>query len=88
MTQGSLSAPLRPAGHGHGVSLLPRRPVTRELGEGELVELRPAERIRPVSIVARWRPCPGPPELALRALLDAARRADPLPKAARAARVS
>ncbi|MGW2744915.1 LysR substrate-binding domain-containing protein [Streptomyces sp. NPDC001450] len=86
--QGSLSALLRLAGHGHGVSLLPELAVARELREGELVELRLAERIRPVSIVAQWRPRLGPGERTLRALLDVARRADPLPEVTRAARAS
>ncbi|MDQ0757898.1 LysR family transcriptional regulator [Streptomyces canus] len=86
LVQGSLSALLRLTGHGHGVSLLPELAVTRELGEGELVELRLAERIRPVSIVAQWRPRPGPAEEALRALLELARRADPLPEVTRTAR--
>ncbi|MFE1307837.1 LysR family transcriptional regulator [Streptomyces sp. NPDC058755] len=86
--QGSLSALLRLTGHGHGVSLLPELAVARELREGELVELRLAERIRPVSIVAQWRPRLGPGDRTLRALLDVARRADPLPEVTRAARAS
>lgn len=89
--QGSLSALLRLTGHGHGVSLLPEPAVARELREGELVELvelRPAERLRPVSIVAQWRPRLGPGERTLRALLDVARRVDPLPEVTRAARAS
>ncbi|MES4905704.1 MULTISPECIES: LysR family transcriptional regulator [unclassified Streptomyces] len=79
MVQGSLSALLRLTGHGHGVSLLPRLAVARELEQGELVELRLTEPIRPVSIVAQWHPRPGPAERSLRAVLDLARRADPLP---------
>jgi len=80
MVRGSLSALLRLTGHGHGVSLLPELAVARELEDGELVELRLTERLRPVAIVARWRPRLGAPaENALRALLDVARRADPLP---------
>ncbi|MGW1169088.1 LysR family transcriptional regulator [Streptomyces sp. NPDC002550] len=84
MIQGSLSALLRLTGHGHGVSLLPELAVSRELQEGELIELRPAGRIRPVSIVAQWQPRLGPAERSLRALLDVARRADPLPEVTRA----
>ncbi|MEV6838833.1 LysR family transcriptional regulator [Streptomyces sp. NPDC051133] len=88
MIQGSLSALLRLTGHGHGVSLLPELAVTRELQEGELIELRLAERIRPVSVVAQWRPRLGPAERTLHALLDVARRADPLPEVTRAARTA
>ncbi|MGW4809582.1 LysR family transcriptional regulator [Kitasatospora sp. NPDC004272] len=76
--QGSLSALLRLTGHGQGLSLLPALAVTRELEDGELVELHLTEQLRPVAIVARWRPRPGLAESALRALLDVARRADPL----------
>jgi DNA-binding transcriptional LysR family regulator len=86
MVQGSLSALLRLTGHGHGVSLLPELAVSRELQDGELVELRLTERIRPVSIVAQWHPRLGPAERALTALLKVARRADPLPDVTRAAR--
>ncbi|MFH8680909.1 LysR family transcriptional regulator [Streptomyces lydicus] len=92
MIQGSLSALLRLTGHGHGLSLLPELAVTRELQESELVTLCLTERIRPVSIVAQWRPRLGPAECTLRVLLDVARRADPLPQAtneaARAAKAS
>ncbi|AJT63045.1 hypothetical protein T261_1359 [Streptomyces lydicus] len=88
MIQGSLSALLRLTGHGHGVSLLPELAVARELTEGELVELRLAERLRPVSIVAQWRPRLGLAEPPLRILLDLARRADPLPEVSKAARAS
>ncbi|MFE7576843.1 LysR family transcriptional regulator [Streptomyces sp. NPDC057521] len=88
MIQGSLSALLRLTGHGHGVSLLPELAVTRELSNGELVELRLAERIRPVSIVAQWRPRLGLAEPSLHGLLDLARRADPLPEVSQAARAS
>ncbi|MFJ4579282.1 LysR substrate-binding domain-containing protein [Streptomyces echinatus] len=80
LLQGSLAALLRLIGHGHGVTLLPELAVTRELREGELVELPLTEPIRPVSIVARWRARLGPAEAALRTLLDVARRADPLPE--------
>ncbi|WP_225817443.1 LysR substrate-binding domain-containing protein [Streptomyces echinatus] len=80
LLQGSLAALLRLIGHGHGVTLLPEPAVTRELREGELVELPLTEPIRPVSIVARWRARLGPAEAALRTLLDVARRADPLPE--------
>ncbi|GAA2095305.1 LysR family transcriptional regulator [Kitasatospora saccharophila] len=78
MVQGSLSALLRLTGHGQGLSLLPALAVARELEDGELVELHLTEQLRPVAIVARWRPRPGLAESALRALLDVARRADPL----------
>ncbi|MFJ9130351.1 LysR family transcriptional regulator [Streptomyces sp. NPDC102340] len=88
MVQGSLSALLRLAGHGHGVSLLPELAVTRELQDGELLELRLVERIRPVSIVAQWRPRLGPAERTLHALLEVARRADPLPEVTRTARAA
>ncbi|MGW7529841.1 LysR family transcriptional regulator [Streptomyces sp. NPDC054783] len=88
MIQGSLSALLRLTGHGHGVSLLPELAVSRELQEGELIELRPAGRIRPVSIVAQWQPRLGPAEHSLHALLDVARRADPLPEVTRAVRTA
>ncbi|MBL1082304.1 LysR family transcriptional regulator [Streptomyces actinomycinicus] len=84
LVQGSLSALLRLTGHGHGVSLLPELAVSRELQEGELIELRLTERIRPVSIVAQWRPRLGPAERCLHALLEVARRADPLPEVTRA----
>lgn len=77
---GSMSALLRLAGHGHGVTLLPEMAVARELESGELVELGLAQSIRPVSIVAQWHPRLGPAEHALHALLDVARRADPLPE--------
>lgn len=83
VVQGSVSALLRLAGYGHGVSLLPELAVGRELRDGELVELRLAERLRPVSIVAQWRSRLGPAEQAVRALLDVARRADPLPEVTR-----
>ncbi|WP_310725611.1 LysR family transcriptional regulator [Streptomyces sp. N2A] len=86
--QGSLSALLRLTGHGHGLSLLPELAVTRELQEGELVTLRLAERIRPVSIVAQWRPRLGPAERTLRDLLGVARRADPLPEVTDTARAA
>ncbi len=79
MIQGSLSALLRLTGHGHGVSLLPELAVAREVEEGELVELRLTAPLRPVGIVARWRPRLGPAERPLHALIDLARRADPLP---------
>ncbi|MDX3231107.1 LysR family transcriptional regulator [Streptomyces sp. ME19-01-6] len=78
MVQGSLSALLRLTGHGHGVSLLPRLAALRELEQGELVELRLTEPLRPVSIVAQWHPRPGLAERSLHAVLDLARRADPL----------
>jgi DNA-binding transcriptional LysR family regulator len=71
--------------YGDGVSLLPELAVAQELRDGELVELRLTERIRPVSIVAQWRPRLGSAEPALDALLDVARRADPLPEVTRAA---
>ncbi|MGH4028918.1 LysR family transcriptional regulator [Actinomycetota bacterium Odt1-20B] len=77
---GSISALLRLAGHGHGLSLLPEMTVARELESGELVRLDLTERLRPVSIVAQWQPRLGPAEGPLRALLDLARRADPLPE--------
>ncbi|MFF5537253.1 LysR substrate-binding domain-containing protein [Streptomyces cinerochromogenes] len=67
-----------PAGHGYGVSLLPRLAVARELEEGELVALQLAGSLRPVSIVAQCHPRLGLAESSLRALLDLARRADPL----------
>lgn len=82
--EGSLSALLRLAGHGHGVSLLPELAVARELRDGDLVELRLAERLRPVSIIAQWRPRLGLADPALQALLALARRADPLPEVSRA----
>lgn len=75
---GSLSALLRLTGHGRGVSLLPELAVAKELEDGELVELRLPEPLRPVSIVAQWHPRLGLAEHPLRALLDLARRADPL----------
>ncbi len=80
LVTGSMSALLRLAGHGHGVTLLPEMAVARELEAGELVELGLAQAIRPVSIVAQWQPRLGPAESALHALLDVARRADPLPE--------
>ncbi|GAB2732296.1 LysR family transcriptional regulator [Kitasatospora kifunensis] len=79
MITGSLSALLRLTGHGRGVSLLPELSVARELAAGELVALRLAEPLRPVSIVAQWHPRLGLAERPLHALLDLARRADPLP---------
>ncbi|MGP8304504.1 substrate-binding domain-containing protein [Streptomyces inhibens] len=85
MIQGSLSALLRLAGHGHGVSLLPELAVERELRDSELVELRLAERLRPVSMVAQWHPRLGRAEPSLH---DLARRADPLPEVSQAARES
>ncbi|MFE7300306.1 LysR family transcriptional regulator [Streptomyces sp. NPDC057579] len=75
---GSLSALLRLTGHGQGISLLPALAVARELEQGELVALRLVEPLRPVSIVAQWHPRLGVAERPLRALLDLARRADPL----------
>ncbi|GGU76653.1 LysR family transcriptional regulator [Streptomyces filipinensis] len=78
LLQGSMAALLRLIGHGHGITLLPELTVTRELREGELVELRLSERIRPVSIVAQWHPRLGPAESAVRALLAVAHQADPL----------
>ncbi|KPI07246.1 transcriptional regulator, LysR family [Actinobacteria bacterium OK074] len=83
MVQGSLSALLKLTGYGHGVSLLPEPAVARELEAGELVEVRLTEHIRPVGIVAQWRPRLGPSEHTLRALLDVARGADPQPEATR-----
>ncbi|MER7222478.1 LysR family transcriptional regulator [Streptomyces rubradiris] len=80
LLQGSLAALLRLIGHGQGVTLLPELAVARELREGELVEVRLTEPVRPVSIVARWRTRLGPAEAAVHALLDVARRADPLPE--------
>lgn len=77
---GSLAALLRLAGHGRGVTLLPELSVARELAAGELVALRLAEPIRPVSIIAQWHPRLGLAEQALHTLLDVARRADPLPQ--------
>ncbi|MGW7254699.1 LysR family transcriptional regulator [Streptomyces sp. NPDC054834] len=88
MVTGSLSALLRLAGHGHGLSLLPELAVTRELEAGELVRLRLTERLRPVSIVAQWHPRLGLAERPLRALLELARRADPLPEVTHQAAVS
>lgn len=78
LLQGSMAALLRLIGHGHGITLLPELTVTRELQEGELVELRLTERIRPVSIIAQWHPRLGPAESTVRALLAVAHRADPL----------
>ncbi|MEU0741865.1 LysR family transcriptional regulator [Streptomyces sp. NPDC006134] len=77
--QGSVSALLKLAGHGHGVSLLPRQAVARELEDGELAEIPLTEPLRPVALLARWHPRLGPAEPAVRALLDVARRAAPLP---------
>ncbi|MFI2199874.1 LysR family transcriptional regulator [Streptomyces sp. NPDC020192] len=88
LLQGSFAALLRLIGHGHGVTLLPELSVARELREGELVELRPTEPIRPLSIVAQWHPRLGPAETAVHTLLDLARRADPLPEATQAAHAS
>ncbi|GGU80830.1 LysR family transcriptional regulator [Streptomyces albospinus] len=88
MITGSLSALLRLTGHGRGVSLLPELAVARELETGELVALRLTEPLRPVSILAQWRPRLGLAERPLHALLDVARRADPLPAAGRPAEVS
>ncbi|WEO97603.1 LysR family transcriptional regulator [Streptomyces sp. FXJ1.172] len=88
LLQGSMAALLRLLGHGHGVTLLPHLTVARELEEGGLVELRLAEAIRPVSIIAQWHPRLGPAERAVHALLELARRADPLPEVTRAARAS
>ncbi|BAJ27770.1 MULTISPECIES: LysR family transcriptional regulator [Kitasatospora] len=76
--QGSLSALLRLAGHGHGLSLLPEPAVARELEDGELVELRLTEPLRPVAILARRRPRPGPGvEAAVRSLLAVVGRVGP-----------
>ncbi|QHC20076.1 LysR family transcriptional regulator [Streptomyces sp. GS7] len=88
MITGSLSALLRLTGHGRGVSLLPELAVARELETGELVALRLTEPLRPVSIVAQWRPRLGLAERPLHALLDVARRADPLPAAEHRAEAS
>ncbi|MFF4338811.1 LysR family transcriptional regulator [Kitasatospora sp. NPDC001540] len=79
MVQGSLSALLRLTGHGQGLSLLPALAVTRELEDGELVELPLTAPLRPVAILAQWRPRPGLAETALHALIHTARGADPLP---------
>ncbi|MCX4748191.1 LysR family transcriptional regulator [Kitasatospora sp. NBC_01287] len=87
MVTGSLSALLRLAGHGRGLALLPQLSVARELAAGELVELRLSEPARPVSIVAQWHPRLGLAERPLHALLDLARRADPLPDVAPRAEV-
>ncbi|WP_329565249.1 LysR family transcriptional regulator [Kitasatospora sp. NBC_01266] len=87
MISGSLSALLRLAGHGHGITLLPHLSVARELASGELVELRLAAPVRPVGIIAQWHPRLGLAERPLHALLEVARRADPLPPAARRAAV-
>ncbi|MGW2420277.1 LysR family transcriptional regulator [Streptomyces sp. NPDC001709] len=84
LLQGSMAALLRLIGHGHGVTLLPELTIARELREGELVELPLPAPIRPVSILAQWHPRLGPAEPAVHALLELARRADPLPDAARA----
>ncbi|MFJ9612747.1 LysR family transcriptional regulator [Streptomyces noursei] len=75
---GSLSALLRLTAHGQGVSLLPALAVARELAQGDLVTLRLVEPLRPVSIIAQWHPRLGLAERPLRALLDLARRADPM----------
>ncbi|MEU6505008.1 LysR family transcriptional regulator [Streptomyces sp. NPDC046942] len=88
LLQGSMAALLRLLGHGHDITVLPQLTVARELGEGELVELRPAEPLRPVSIVARWHPRLGPAERTVHALLALARRADPLPEATQAAQAT
>ncbi|MGW2643529.1 LysR family transcriptional regulator [Streptomyces sp. NPDC001393] len=88
LLQGSMAALLRLLGHGHGVTLLPHLTVARELEEGELVELPLAERIRPVAIMAQWRPRLGEAERTVRTLLDLAHRADPLPEVTRALRAS
>ncbi|MGC0311838.1 LysR family transcriptional regulator [Kitasatospora acidiphila] len=82
MVTGSLAALLRLTGHGRGVTLLPEMAVARELESGELVELPLAEQVRPVSIVAKWHPRLGLADGPLRALLEVARRADPLPEPA------
>ncbi|KUJ64527.1 LysR family transcriptional regulator [Streptomyces albus subsp. albus] len=79
MVRGSLSALLRLAGHGRGVSLLPELAVARELADGDLVALRLGAPLRPVSIIAQWHPRLGRAERPLHTLLDLARRADPLP---------
>ncbi|MEK2474708.1 LysR family transcriptional regulator [Streptomyces noursei] len=75
---GSLSALLRLTAHGQGISLLPALAVARELEQGDLVTLRLVEPLRPVSIIAQWHPRLGLAERPLQALLDLARRADPL----------
>ncbi|MGW3205238.1 LysR family transcriptional regulator [Streptomyces sp. NPDC001135] len=78
LLQGSMAALLRLVGHGQGITLLPELTVTRELQEGDLVELRLTERIRPVSIIAQWHPRLGPAESTVRALLELAHRANPV----------
>ncbi|MGW7818143.1 LysR family transcriptional regulator [Streptomyces puniciscabiei] len=86
--QGSMAALLRLLGHGHGITLLPHLTVARELVEGELVELPLTDPLRPVGIIAQWRPRLGEAERTVRTLLDLARRADPLPEVTRARRAS
>ncbi|MEV5876086.1 LysR family transcriptional regulator [Streptomyces sp. NPDC052101] len=88
LLQGSMAALLRLLGHGRGITLLPHLTVARELEEGELVELRLTEPIRPVSIVAQWRPRLGPAERTVHTLLALARRADPLPEVTRTAQAA
>ncbi|BDM73643.1 LysR family transcriptional regulator [Streptomyces nigrescens] len=83
MVVGSFSALLRLTGHGHGLALLPELAIARELAAGELTALRLAGRLQPVAIVAHWHPRPGLAEPAVRALIDLARRADPLPDVTR-----
>ncbi|WP_460303796.1 LysR family transcriptional regulator [Actinocorallia aurea] len=79
MVQGSVGTLIRLAGHGRGVALLPEMAVARELASGDLVPIPVTGRLRPVAILAQWRPRLGPAEAALRALLATARRADPIP---------
>ncbi|MFE9423461.1 LysR family transcriptional regulator [Kitasatospora sp. NPDC006697] len=88
MVTGSLGALLRLAGHGRGLTLLPELALARELETGELVELRLSEALQPVSILAQWHPRLGLAEGPLRALLELAARADPLPAGTRTARAS
>lgn len=78
MVTGSLAALRRLAGHGRGVALMPYLSVARDLENGDLVELDVPEGLVPVSIEARWRTGLGPTEASVQAVLQLARRYQPL----------
>jgi DNA-binding transcriptional LysR family regulator len=87
MLTGSTAMLRRIVANGRGITMVPRLVVSRELADGDLVELDLAPecslRLARVGIEARWRTRLGTSEKPLQALVRLARRHCPFPVAAR-----
>ena len=83
MLTGSTAMLRRIVANGRGITMVPRLVVTRELADGDLVELELAPecslRLARVGIEARWQVRPGTQSEPLHALVRLARRHTPFP---------